>query len=127
MNNFQSLVGREITGVYVSDDKLLLKLEFKTGNDAMYSAEGDCCSSSWIESVSFLSLGKVRAVEFIDADQVDHDQDEVIEVYGVKILFSHEPGELLIEFRNSSNGYYGGWLEMVRAVPIDTVWKRVAV
>lgn len=55
--------------------------------------------------------GTVRAVEHIDMpDLGSTNEDACIAYYGMKI--TTEKGRCVIDYRNSSNGYYGGSLEL---------------
>lgn len=76
-----------------------------------YSAEGDCCSRSWIEhsdipEVAGLSVVSVEETELENGDNKDGDY---IQVYNTRFILSN--GQMIVlEYRNSSNGYYGGYL-----------------
>lgn len=85
--------------------------------------EADCCSSSWIEGVyeeSSLIGHTITKVEDIDAEMPGgpeqpggEDSYEYFKYYGLAIYT--EAGRFVIDYRNSSNGYYGGWIEFERA------------
>jgi len=51
---------------------------------------------------------KVLSVENIDlpGSLENHEEDECLQVYGLKICT--DKGEIVIDYRNSSNGDYGG-------------------
>jgi hypothetical protein len=81
-----------------------------------YEAYGDCCSHTWINDildVSVLLGQRVTGVETLELEQDDYDgddeRDEYIAHYGFAIKTGM--GCATIEFRNASNGYYGGSLE----------------
>lgn len=104
-------VGKIITGIKIARDReamLISTLE----DDYVVRVDGDCCSHSWIESVELPALGfpaLVTAVTDLDLSNLNEDNSdefECLQVYGVKI--STDRGEIVIDFRNSSNGYYGG-------------------
>ena len=82
-----------------------------------YYAEGDCCSSSWYEHISGaenLAGTVVFGVEDVDmADVVvdNEDEFECLALYGIKIITTR--GYVDIDFRNESNGYYGGYIVKV--------------
>ena len=76
-------------------------------------ADGDCCSSSWIEHITLPALGfpaKVIFVDNIDLPGSTNDDPtyECLAVYGLNIIT--DKGDIIIDYRNSSNGYYGGKL-----------------
>jgi hypothetical protein len=104
------MVGRTITGMKIADDKKAL-LFLTTDGEVIARADGDCCSDSWIENVDEPALGypaTVVSVENCDlpGSVEDHPEYESLAVFGIKI--ATDRGEILIDFRNSSNGYYGG-------------------
>ena len=74
-------------------------------------AEGDCCSSSWVESVGCdAPAGSVFVdrVMFDDPERTVpewHDGDERKVYFGA---FFTDRGRITWEMRNESNGYYGG-------------------
>lgn len=73
--------------------------------------DGDCCSSSWIENVELPAMGFPATVigacdlHMPNSGQ-EEDNDDVIRYYGFKI--QTDRGDIVIDYRNSSNGYYGG-------------------
>jgi hypothetical protein len=105
-------VGKTITGIKIARDREAMLISTTDGQHNIVRVDGDCCSHSWIESVELPALGfpaLVTAVDDLDLSQHndDHsDEFECLQVYGVKI--STDRGEIVIDFRNSSNGYYGG-------------------
>lgn len=114
------LVGKKIKQVYMNDEYLAFKTD--KGN-VVFTVEGDCCSSSYFHD--FIGLDKVKnngpvksagEVSLQDDDpraKVDADEWEEIAVYGFEIV-TEDPtfGDVttVFSFRNSSNGYYGGWM-----------------
>jgi len=112
---FEDLVGKLIKGIYINKSSLDV-LEFETDAGPMlYVAEGDCCSESWFADVDCDNLigGTVTSVKEIDGlpnELVDcFTRQEVDRVYGYKIKTDIGEGDII--FRNSSNGYYGGWCQ----------------
>lgn len=81
---------------------------------------GDCCSQSFIIHVDVPLLGGTILSSDIEGVPIDpwewknykpteEVDDEEIKQYFYKIITTK--GELMIEMRNYSNGYYGGTLE----------------
>jgi len=109
MSNF--LIGKTIKGLKIADDKKAL-LFITDDGEHIVKVDGDCCSASWIEHMELPALGfpaKVNAVQELDMPnlpQSDDDYGDVTAVYGCKI--STDKGEIVIDYRNESNGYYGG-------------------
>jgi hypothetical protein len=111
------LIGRTISKVEISDDRYEIK--FVTDRDPVeLEVHGDCCSRSWIESIDDpdVLLGTVTDVEEIKMPDLGNistpynSDPEYVAYYGLKI--STEKGRAVIDYRNDSNGYYGGWISL---------------
>jgi hypothetical protein len=103
------LVGKTIEKIKIATDKKALLFVTDCG-EIIARADGDCCSSTWIEHMELPAMGfpaKVTAVEDLDMpDLGSPDEYEVIAYYGCKI--TTDKGVIVIDYRNESNGYYGG-------------------
>lgn len=130
MNEVMSeLVGQTIKEVYAQlPQGHFLKLVTSGGDTHYYSLEGDCCSESWlyaINGVEGLLDSQIQAVQPIEMPEPtdDRSRQEYDQLWCIRLVTNK--GFCDIEFRNSSNGYYGGWLE---EVPEDRVveweWQR---
>jgi hypothetical protein len=100
----------------LSTDKEWLVFQFSDGTEQAYYAYGDCCSSSWFEHMSgteALIGGTVSAIETANATM--NGQELQMDF----ISFSTDRGRAVLEFRNESNGYYGGSANAERAYPAD--------
>ena len=81
-----------------------------------YKAIGDCCSVTWFEDINnkHALLGHeiigLKIAQFHET-QIDESKDEHIQTYGYTLTTSK--GYIDIEYRNSSNGYYGGSCEFM--------------
>lgn len=103
-------------------------LDFADGTRTSYYASGDCCSTSWVEHVTVPDLGSGATVlDLKDSGGLDATEEqeaqtkeayvargdkygpECLRVYHTSIVT--DKGEVIIEYRNDSNGYYGGSLE----------------
>lgn len=112
-------------------------LRFNTDSGAiLYQTEGDCCSETWFADligVDYLLNAKVTTVEEIQREEViDSDagygqrtiknynlndgrgRQDYDQVYGYKITTNKGTADII--FRNSSNGYYGGYINYVKEV-----------
>jgi hypothetical protein len=125
MQNLDDLVGQTPTAILVNEDQSVLVIE--TTTDVLtLTAEGDCCSESWFADllgVDALIGQEIVAVAEVDLPGYDpHDgrgrQDED-KVYGYR--FTTKSGYADLIFRNSSNGYYGGWLSVTEGRPEELV------
>lgn len=111
------LIGKTLTGMKIAVDRQALLFQTADG-DLIVNVDADCCSYTWVESVELPALGfpaLVTAVEDLslpdDTDKAAstfHENPEVLAFYGCKI--STDRGEIVIDYRNDSNGYYGGSL-----------------
>lgn len=102
------LVEKTLTKVEVTTDKKAIRFTVD-GEIVVAKCEGDCCSVTWIEHVSMPAGGlpaKILAVEELCLGSQSPDEYDVIQFYGMKI--TTDKGELVLDYRNSSNGYYGG-------------------
>lgn len=80
-----------------------------------FLADGDCCSQSYIDSVDGPKSGKILDVEqpeWGDAIAKDETDDGLTQFYRTTLLIEGK-GRLDIEYRNESNGYYGGSLSLL--------------
>jgi hypothetical protein len=105
---------RPLYSVTLNDAKDTVTFTFQDGGTVRYQVEGDCCSHSWIEhlevpnEVNYRTLVSVEDVP-MESEDVERDGWEVIQSY--RTVFRLDNGEAVtLEYRNSSNGYYGGYL-----------------
>ncbi|GAC1618041.1 MAG: hypothetical protein NVS9B1_27280 [Candidatus Dormibacteraceae bacterium] len=103
--------GGPIRRVAISEDQVAVVLELMDGQTFAARTEGDCCSSSWVEHLTVppdiegaTIIGVARLGEHTEINSTD----DCLSVYHTAIPTT--AGEIVIEYRNSSNGYYGGWL-----------------
>ena len=128
----EALIGKKIKRIFMNED--YLKFETDKGN-VVFNVYGDCCSQSvfydFIGVKKLLNNGAVVAFEEIELtpsdiktvkDEYDRERtedkksyQESIQVYGYRLV-TVDPafGEVssVFSFRNYSNGYYGGSLEL---------------
>lgn len=114
--DMKGLEGKTIIGLRIGADESLLVFDTPEGHIA-YAARGDCCSESWfadINGISALIGGTVQSAETIPLDNYNVDdgrtRQEYDEAYGWKLTTNR--GYVDIVMRNSSNGYYGGWISL---------------
>jgi hypothetical protein len=101
------LKGKVLTGIELASDNKAMRF-LSEGEPILARADGDCCSESWIEHIEIpVSFpAKVLSVEGLYYDESEESDYEVIVRYGLKVVT--DKGDLVIDYRNSSNGYYGG-------------------
>lgn len=106
------LVGKTIIEVQLAGDSMAVKFVLDGGANVIASSYADCCSHTWVEHIEMPALGLpalVVGVESLGAVKEDSEvEGGCIRFYGTKIITDR--GEIFIDYRNSSNGYYGGSL-----------------
>ena len=112
----KDLLGKTVHQVLANAEKDLWRFVTDQG-DVDYTCYGDCCSESWINHIADLDVligQKVEEVEEIDLFSLLGAEPESTKQEVDKVMFHRvrtDKGVCVIEFRNSSNGYYGGSFE----------------
>ncbi len=108
------LTGKVITNIEIAEDRQAIRFVLADG-ELIVNVDADCCSYSWVEHVELPALGfPATVVSIEDIDMPDgssssfHTAADVLAYYGCKIVTDR--GEIVIDYRNDSNGYYGGSL-----------------
>jgi hypothetical protein len=110
--DFTSLVGETVLNVEWNSERVIFHCE--TGSH-IFEAYGDCCSVSWIETFDNADQlkGEILSIEELELPQepegLDLSNYDVLAIYGYSI--KTEKGQFVLDFRNDSNGYYGGSLD----------------
>jgi len=119
----EALIGEIPVDIALSPSKLSLGIACASGKIVVYEATGDCCSHSWFESIygETQVLGSpVTGIRAVNIDllsvygmkhnnECEENDSGIISYYAYEIATNQ--GKCLIDFRNSSNGYYGGQME----------------
>lgn len=111
----ESLVNRKIISVQKFDDGESFRIDFEDGS-VFFRVEGDCCSNSWIEhlevpnDVKGATLLEVKDISMGEIPSPEGQNHECLQSYETRFVTNR--GEIVLEYRNSSNGYYGGYLVM---------------
>lgn len=123
----RDLVGKVINKIEMSDDTTVMVFTTDSGEKIAYLTEGDCCSYSWFSHITNLDtlLGQ-KVNEVVEREEFSKEEYEKAEkegdyeslaLYGY--MLKTNKGTCDIEFRNDSNGYYGGWCERYHSLPDD--------
>lgn len=111
---FDALVGETVEAMAVGDAELLVGC---ANGLLAFCVKGDCCSESWFSDIKgFASIvGKaVDGIEELDLSDYDCEdgrgRQESDTAYGLTIVAGD--GRCDVIYRCSSNGYYGGWIEV---------------
>lgn len=104
------LDGKTVTKVEIATDKMALRFTLSDGTTVRARCDADCCSQTWIEHIEMPTEASftVTAVYNIPLNEHLDTDDETLRHYGMKI--ATDKGDLVIDYRNESNGYYGGSL-----------------
>lgn len=112
------LLGKVLENVEVAQDGYSVLFKIKDEKDILAEAYAECCSHTWVQDVELPALGfpaLVTSVEDLDMpDPEDYNKKnfDSLSFYGLKI--NTDKGEIVIDYRNDSNGYYGGDLTFPR-------------
>lgn len=113
--DFTNMIGKALAAVTLDKGKDRITFEFQDGSSRSFGVDGDCCSSSWIEHLEMpadVVGAKIISAEdsaSITSDHDEHDEEnggDSIAVYNT--AFRTDRGDIVLEYRSSSNGYYGG-------------------
>lgn len=108
----RKLIGKEVTGIVYDQSGITFQLKDQT--EIKYSAEGDCCSHSFIESIDtpevFQDCTILEACSESGEQKTVNDWEEHKWTF---YKFRTTKGWATLSFRNESNGYYDGWLQEV--------------
>lgn len=126
---FNDVIGKVVDSINLDKNKDRITFKFQDGTERSYSTEGDCCSQSWIEhlempnDVQGAMLLSVEDSDGVPWDNHTCEKDECDENYAVikdgcghdslavyNTKFRTTKGDIVLEYRNDSNGYYGGYL-----------------
>jgi len=107
------LIGKTLTGMKIAQDRQALLFETTEG-ELVVNVDADCCSYTWVEHIELPALGfpaivlKVEDLEMPETTVPSkfHENPDVLAFYGCKVVTDR--GDIVIDYRNDSNGYYGG-------------------
>lgn len=103
-------LGRKVAAIDVDENAVVIT--FADGAELRGLVDGDCCSHTWIEHAEVDGIGgELLTIRDIDAPfpstpTKTSNYEEEMSYYGGEIRTTK--GLTLFEYRNSSNGYYGG-------------------
>lgn len=121
------MIGEIITRLGINPSKNGLAFHTDKGSYVL-CVNGDCCSQSWIEHIE--GVEDCIGATIVDVDDIEMEDDwcggypdqykavwvrpdeELIRYYCTRIIT--DKGPLKIEYRNSSNGYYGATFNIIK-------------
>ena len=123
----------DLAGVHILEanyDGKNLNMTLKNGENVVkmtWQPEGDCCSLSWIEHIEGVEnlAGQTVLEAFTDEGERDdaHPEYDCLQIYFYKLRTTG--GYLDIDMRNSSNGYYGGWLTCSSSIRSEDIIRYI--
>jgi hypothetical protein len=111
-SKLDQLVGKTVKALFKNDEGTYLRFVLDDDSEQLYFTEGDCCSKSWVEQIIGLEalIGqKINSVKDYHLETKDDPIHDVLNLY--KCTLNTSAGRFDIEYRNASNGYYGGSIE----------------
>jgi len=96
----------------------LIEFTLDDGDILRYEAYGDCCSSSFIEDIDDLEVLQNATILEVDIESGESKENSLGEYTDCVsewtfYKFKTTKGYATLSFRNDSNGYYNGHLELV--------------
>lgn len=114
MYGIERILGRTITKVETNADHYVFRFTFETGDPIELYVYGDCCSQSWVEHITGAAAlvgASIIGVEEKDLGAAPATYQEYDQKYSTILKLSNAQ-QFEIEYRNSSNGYYGGSIDI---------------
>jgi hypothetical protein len=136
-SDFNWFVGKKIVSVTMNKDADVVDFVCE-GASKRLGVYGECCSQSWIEHLTLPNDVRGATIQSVDeAEMPPHDNhkclrarwdatDEQKAIAGMcdhdslavyHTRFRTDRGDIVLEYRNDSNGYYGGNLTDEGEVP----------
>ncbi len=118
----KDLIGKSVEKIFINNKYLKFVTD---GGEFIYKVSGDCCSSSFfydfygVKNILGKRVKEVKEVKLMPGDVLVKNEGnyELTQVYGYQIFNDRdeygEPTTSVFSFRNESNGYYGGSIQLV--------------
>lgn len=106
MNKYPTcLINKNLIKIELASDKKAIRFTFDNNEQVVAKCDGDCCSDTWIENIEMPAGGLPAKILNIEDLDLPSDSNELA-LYGLK--FTTDKGDFVLDYRNESNGYYGG-------------------
>lgn len=108
---------KKIRKIKLSNDKKDITFSFYDRKNIVLRCEGDCCSDTWIEHLNILAseLDSAIVIDIVGAEPEDLPMEEEVYTRKYQTIFRTDKGDICLEYRNASNGYYGGYLCLIKS------------
>lgn len=119
----EELIGRKILSVGIDEEHDILRFKTDAG-PVFYMTENECCNWVYFNDILGIKeiLGKVvNSITHHDCKDISHDSSAIDCLDEYMITLNSDTGRCDITYRNSSNGYYGGYCVNV---PGDKPWEN---
>lgn len=109
----KELLNKVIKNIFISEGEEYIKFILSNNSEVIYMTDADCCSETWFSD--FTGVDCLINEELLEIEDLDLPNDialanrsrqEIDKLYGYS--FKTKKGYATLEYRNSSNGYYGG-------------------
>jgi hypothetical protein len=131
-DDFSVLVGKIPYAIWIGPREESMLIDTDQGK-LYFELAGGCCSESWWSDVRGLSTLMGRPVVSVATEDIEVDDSRTRQESDdmTRYTLTTRDGKSEFEWRNSSNGYYSGWmvsrpvpsdLSQFRAVTHDTAW-----
>jgi hypothetical protein len=125
-------IGRQVMRVRLSSERDAIVLDLDNGDTLGAAVEADCCSQTEICHLSGVSVLLRYPITGFSDDDLPNPADrpeaewpqEAERLYGLTVKTAG--GVFTIDYRNYSNGYYGGSLGLLHANGMQGKWRVVA-
>jgi hypothetical protein len=120
---FDPIFEKTIVDIHINEHKNFLKFIEDNGEEHVYNAEADCCSNSYLEGFvglipeSGIVFSEQKLSETYEAPASTQEYDQI-----TPISISGKYGRFSFTLRNSSNGYYSGWLQYYTKSPDEKMY-----
>lgn len=123
-------IGKKIQSIRINNGETSIDF-FLEGCNKRLVTYGDCCSSSWIEHLEMPNNVEGATITSVTEDDMPPWDNHICEAHKEGCLtpcehdslrvyhtvFHTDRGDIVLEYRNDSNGYYGGNLEDAGDIP----------
>lgn len=119
----EDLVGRTIDKINVHLDSAyddVVKIIFKDKTAAVIELYGECCSWSRFDPFDWNTLLE-RQIQSITEREVGSEETPDSFTQCSEIIIGTDEGDIVIPWRNISNGYYCGWVHVYAIHPEQVI------
>lgn len=116
MTDLDLLIGRNCLSMKYDTESITFDLD----NERLdYIAVGDCCSSSYIESIDDESVFDDSVILEVSVESGQAEEVDEFDIHKWTFYkFKTTKGYATLSFRNESNGYYDGYLELYSRIKL---------